>query len=438
MKPLNFKTEARRCEAAAPSRFSSSSKLAMPISETIGIGRQAATAADAANPQLHQKACPNHVNKIPRTFHDSHAFWRGFWYCKSARGRSPMDAERATSGFKWNWYMHHHRTTPMSVPSWLFDHHKHSSLNSMHGNNGSGSRACGWGWSARHDGLVQAKTSAHGAKNFDERNENIRASAAGKAASAQYDIGPGFATVIPNPHFAAGSVRGHQMNAHGGNQPAERSFGASSPSRNDIRTGYEQSASGLNAQSVPLDGASSRYDQADGPRSSRGGRYPSGMASYSLNGSSFIFVIGGASGNATTQRSHGDGNVYGVSGYSDSANQQGAMTGFASGTGFASASGFRKSGYGASSSVFHGHLIANPDSAAGDAGNAAGRDRAASDFDGYRAHDRNGKMGATAMHGQTGIAKSRFRLIKGSSLISNGYVRKTVHLKVTQDSVNPE
>lgn len=134
MKTLNCKTEARRIEADALKERRPRLALVLPLTE----GFTKSTKPVENHEPEKKKALYRSAGKGSRSkvFISSHSLLRGFYYCKSARGKGFMDAERAASGFKWNWYMHHHKTTPKVVLEWMKEHH-HSfvSANTHHATN---------------------------------------------------------------------------------------------------------------------------------------------------------------------------------------------------------------------------------------------------------------------------------------------------------------
>ncbi len=122
MKTLNCKTEARRIEADALKERRPRLALVLPLTEGFTKSTKPVENHEPEKKKsLYRSAGKGSRSKV---FISSHSLLRGFYYCKSARGKGFMDAERAASGFKWNWYMHHHKTTPKVVLEWLKEHHQ--------------------------------------------------------------------------------------------------------------------------------------------------------------------------------------------------------------------------------------------------------------------------------------------------------------------------
>jgi len=128
MKTLNCKTEARRIEADALLKRKPKLSLVLPLADNLTISAKPVENHKPDHQENHKpekkKALYRSSGKGSRSkvFISPYAFQRKS-YCKSARGKGWMDAERATSGFKWNWYMHNHKTTPKVVLEWLKEHH---------------------------------------------------------------------------------------------------------------------------------------------------------------------------------------------------------------------------------------------------------------------------------------------------------------------------
>jgi hypothetical protein len=131
MKTLNFKTEVRRTEAGALCKAFFHRQPAAPLLEH-------ATQREVKQFETPQAKVPKTHSARRGSGRKTRVFASTYFlhsYCRSARGKGWMDAERAASGFKWNYFMHHGKRTPKVFLESLSEHYNHHGIVSGHHHN---------------------------------------------------------------------------------------------------------------------------------------------------------------------------------------------------------------------------------------------------------------------------------------------------------------